>query len=51
MATLGTDESDSCREMRSFLIWAPIVLVDTISRYSVDISVKIYQSTCQPSIS
>ena len=36
MATLGTEKSGCCREVRSFLIWAPHSRV----LYSVNISVK-----------
>ena len=36
MASLGTEQSGCCREVRSFLIWAPHSRV----LYSVDISVK-----------
>ena len=52
MVTFRTEESGCCREVRFFITWAPHsqVLVDTISRYSVNISVK-YQSTCHASIS
>ena len=36
VASLGTEESGCCREVRSFVIWAPHSRV----LYSVDISVK-----------
>ena len=52
MVTLGTEESGFCREVRSFIIWATHsqVLVDTINRYSVDISLNISQHVSRVSV-
>ena len=57
LSTMATKESGCCREVRFFITWTPHsqVLVDTISRYSVNIiisqiSVKMsgkYQLICQ----
>ena len=57
LSTMATKESGCCREVRFFITWTPHsqVLVDTISRYSVNIiisqiSVKMsgkYQLVCQ----
>ena len=55
MATFGTEESDLCREVRSFVIWHPIakywlsLSADTLWTYQSNISQ--YLVISQPSVS